>query len=314
MPGSLKDSTVGADFLRKYLNQLPIPIVRLPPSCIVAPWWLVYVGHEVGHHIQYDLDLVSWLGGAVEKAVNDNGGTAGDAERWGRWSTEIFADIFSVLVMGEWALIAMVELELSNSAAMLTRRSSYPSPVIRLKLLADTADRLHLEGSTQLQARLQTYGLDLTTQVAANAATSADAAFISPILDIALGPLPGLEYDLARLVTFRPEEFLEDGPVEKWSEAFLTRKDRPIDNDLRSARLVTSATLRAWSQIMTLTDQEDRAALRTALMERAVEVIVASREPGMRAKGPSGKVADLGTTLADLLRQADRAELETKED
>ncbi len=309
VPGSLRDGTIGADFLRTYLNRLPIPVVRLPPACVVGPWWLIYVGHEIGHHIQYDLDLVAWFRERVEDCIIELDGTSDDAEHWGRWSQEIFADIFSVLAMGQWAVAAMTELELSQPNTMLRRRSHYPSPAVRLQLLANTAGKLGLDGRTRVQA----YGLDLPSLVATDEEASKDAAFVSAVIEVALGPLPDLPYTLPDLVMFRREEFLADGPVEDWSRAFLQEQDRYIEHDLRTARLVTSATLGAWAEIAQLPTEQDRARLRQALAKRALEVIVQSREEGTRAAKPVSEVANLGADLASLLRQVDRTQLEIEE-
>ena len=308
VPASLKDSTIGAPFLRMYLNQLPMPVVRLPPICVVAPWWLVYVGHEIGHHIHYGLNLVGWFRETVEQRIAQLGGSQEDAERWGDWSQEIFADIFSVLIMGPWAVTAMVAFELSNPQAMLKRRSRYPSPVVRLKLLAATADRLGVDGS----ARLQAYALDLAALEQASSEVSSDAAWVAPIIEIALGPLPNLSKSLPGLLLFRAEEYLAGGPVAEWSTAFLEQKDHIFYNNLREARLMTSATLHAWSEIV-LRPEQERTTLYTTLTKRAMDVIVKCREEGMRAAATVSEVELLGTDLARLLRQADPIQLEGEE-
>ena len=38
------------------LRILPVPMIALPYGIVEEPWWLVLVAHEVGHHVQYDLD------------------------------------------------------------------------------------------------------------------------------------------------------------------------------------------------------------------------------------------------------------------
>ncbi|HLZ60704.1 MAG TPA: hypothetical protein VKR06_27470, partial [Ktedonosporobacter sp.] len=235
------------------------------------------------------------------------GGTGGDKERWGRWSQEIFADIFSVLVMGQWAVAAMAELELGQPDTMLKRRSRYPAPVVRLKLLADLADRLGLDGSTRVQA----YGLDLRALTQANEEASSDAALISSIIDLALGPLPDLSATLPDLVIFRPEEFLtSEGD---WSLVLLQQQDPVLQPDLRAARLITSATLCAWAKIAQLPEEQERARQRKVLAKRALDMILLSREEGTRAAEAADEIGDLGAELAHLLRQVDSTQLKIEE-
>ena len=57
-------------------------------------------------------------------------------QRWREWSPEIFADWYSVLTMGQWALWAMAQFELQAQTDMLKPRRSYPSALARLHLLA----------------------------------------------------------------------------------------------------------------------------------------------------------------------------------
>ena len=48
VPGALRRD-IDAPFLRRALDQLPFAVVRVPASCVTAPWWLIHLGHEVGH-------------------------------------------------------------------------------------------------------------------------------------------------------------------------------------------------------------------------------------------------------------------------
>jgi hypothetical protein len=308
VPHDLK-SDVDVGFLRDHLNQLPIPVVRLPPSCVSGPWWLVYVGHEVGHHIQYDIldnmELVQRFREMVEAIVDRQGYSSQDAERWGRWSREIFADVFSVLMMGPWAVLAMVEFELTEPEAMLRRRPLYPAPVTRLMLLAHTANQLGLNGTAALR------GLEPTTLAAGNVEATRDLELVPHVVAAALGALPGLQASLQELCAFRPAEFQPGGTIEEWSRALRGLENRPVEQTLRAARLVTSATLAAWSEIAALTNDAERTAQWEALANHAVTVITQSREVGTRGEyAPSGEVPDLGTELAQRLLAADRQQLE----
>jgi len=103
VPGDLK-SDVDLGFLADHLRRLPIPVVRVQPACVTSPWWLVFLAHEVGHHVQYGLldgmQLVERFRSRIEQAVLDARGDEADAARWGRWSRELFADAFSVVAVG----------------------------------------------------------------------------------------------------------------------------------------------------------------------------------------------------------------------
>src|SRR5262249_47297549 len=48
-------SDVDAGFLSQMLREMPIPVVGIPPNSVDEPWWLAYLAHEVGHHVQFDL-------------------------------------------------------------------------------------------------------------------------------------------------------------------------------------------------------------------------------------------------------------------
>ena len=48
---------------------LPVPILQLPPWCVAAPWWLVFVGHEVGHHVLHDLGWRKAFNDGLQKAI-----------------------------------------------------------------------------------------------------------------------------------------------------------------------------------------------------------------------------------------------------
>lgn len=310
VPGDLKDSLIGKDFLRIYLNKLPLPVVRLPPTSILAPWMLVLIGHETGHHLQHDLGLVGWFREQVERVVRGQGGTADEVARWKSWSQEIFADIFSVLVMGPWAVLAMAELELSTTVVMLTPRTRYPAPAVRLQLLAETAACLGMDGS----AMLQFYGIDLRALLESSSEASRDCAFLRPIISLALGPLPLPDFplNLAQLLAFRKEEFAERGAVQRWSAALLDQNEGHSEQTLRAPRLLASATLQAWSHLAILPDEQNRTYLRKKLTKQAVDAILRNHELAPREAGPAGMATDIGVGLAELLRQAGRNQMESE--
>jgi hypothetical protein len=299
VPSSLKDTSLGGSFLRDYLNQLPVSVVRLPPASIQAPWWLVYLGHEIGHHVQHDLKLIKPFREQIEGIVDEQDGSEDDKRSWGNWSKEIFADIIAVHLMGPWSVRAMAELELNRPEVMLTRRDFYPSPVVRLKLLAECANKLGLNGDEMLQ------GLDPSALAVGHTEATHDLNLVSFIVQIVAGNLPGLDISWQNLTGFDKKLFQQ---VEEWAEAFLDPKNLPpITRELYAARLMSSALLAAWS--MTL--EEEQHEQRAELARNALSIIAESRDETRRAaEEPVENSAEIGMELADMLLQAGPQQLQ----
>ena len=271
VPAGLK-TEIDLEFAREHLNRLPVPVVRLQESCVSAPWWLVYIGHEVGHHVQYgllaDMGLVAAFRTAVETAVIGAGGSPEDAERWGRWSREVFADVCSVLFMGPWAVWAIAELELGRADVMLRRRGTYPAPAVRLLLLTQVADRLGLDARPGLR------GLDLVALLAQDPAAGADAGFVAAVIDSALAAQAGLPRTLVQLTGFGPGQFGPDGVVAQWRAVLGAPGDPLAERSLAMARVLTCASLAAWADVGSPPENRD------AFASRVVELI--------RGSGPEG--------------------------
>jgi hypothetical protein len=296
VPAGLK-TEVDLEFAREHLNRLPIPVVRLQPACVSAPWWLVYLGHEVGHHVQYglldDMQLVGSFRGAVQEAVTAAGGTAQDVERWGRWSREIFADVCSLLFMGQWALRAIAELEIGPTSVMTRRRSTYPSPVVRLLLLRGTATRLGLDAQTWPAE------VDLDGLAAADAGAAVDAAYIPGVIAAALEPADGIGRTLAWLTGFAVDQFGPSGSVARWRKRLGAAADPLVERSLQLPRVLTCAGLSAWTSVRDEAGEE----IRDQLAGRVLDLIKRSGPEGTRAAAPppAGTTLEMGEELAALL-------------
>lgn len=281
-PGSLLKKGTDFDPLQKYLDRLPIPILQLPPNAITAPWTLVLIAHEVGHFIQPLIQQEpSYLGtfsAALETAVAQAGGNKKEQQRWKNWSPEVFADWYSVVCMGQWALWVMAQFEIQDDAAMLVERSSYPSPLARLTLLAEMTD-MYLPGEGGRM--LDRLGLK-PKEAAANHPEARDLVFVQEIARAVVQPLPDKLGKLDDLLAFRKEEFGAAGEVEKRSDGMLARKAGEVKKDLRRARLIAASTSRAWSTIMQMNDPVAR---QSALedLPRALKDIIACAPPDTRA-------------------------------
>jgi hypothetical protein len=308
VPSGLQ-SEIDRPFLRENLNRLPVPVVRLQPSCVTGPWWLVYAAHEVGHNVHYDLlegkALVDAYQELVERTVRDAKGNEADASRWGGWSREIFADVFSVLMMGPWAVWAMVELELQGDEGMVARREQYPSAVVRLELLAATADAVGLDGRSALR------GLRPREVAARSVGATRDLEFVDAVVAASLGVLPGTSVKLARLCNFRLSDFQstenrEWGRVEALRATLVTGGMPVLEPALESPRLAASGSLAAWSSLMGAADEHRR----SSLAEQSLRLIKDSGPPGTRASGAQLDATAAAVDVASALLAAGRDDLE----
>jgi hypothetical protein len=306
MPYSLR-LTSDLEFLDKCLESLPVPVLRLPPSCVNSPWWLIYVAHEVGHHVQHELDLVPHFRLGMTASAVACGFTPDDAAAcWGAWGEEIFADMFSIMLMGQWAVRAMAEAEVGTPARMIRRKTKYPAPVIRLALMERAAARLRLDVSEVLQ------GLDLKSLAEGDATTRADYGVVESAVEFALGPLPGDLGTLATLCLFDKRTFGEEGAVEGWS--LMLAQDAPLTLDertmrrLETARHVACASFSAWVGLSRVGDPRRRTHLRGLIKARTIDMLLQSGPREVRAGGaPAGAApADSGRRLAGLLLKARR--------
>lgn len=298
----LNDSSLGDSFLSDRLNELTLSVVRLSPACVRSPWWLVYLGHEMGHHIQHDAHLVEAFGHQVESIVCEQKSTEQEIEDWTGWSEEIFADLVSLHLMGQWALRAMIELERTSAEQMEMRRNFYPAPYVRLHLMAEAANRLGLAGTTMLGA---------VAIPVERARIARDLALATRVAQVVDSPLPGLSVSLRQLVVFRQEEFQFNGSVMQQAKKFLPPYRPAIEHTLRAARLCCCASLAAWVQTLTAGTVEEGAQQRQCLASLVPRIIAESREAGTRAGPLVGETSfDPDLSLTDLLMQASSEQLE----
>jgi hypothetical protein len=286
--------------LESFLQTLPVPVLRLPTWCIGAPWFLVFIGHEVGHNIQRELDLTVAVRGLITRACEERR-AAGDTpkpDRWAAWGEEIFADLFSVAMMGAWAVRGLREILIGPTAEMTAPQVGYPLPVVRLALIARAAERLGMD------AREALGGLNLAGIAQTSPIADADMKMVEPILDQLLGPLsaevPTLE-KLCGLPEFKKE--LETSS-QFWREQ-LQDTPTPPTRSLQAARYITCGALRAYDDSLRSSTAGSEAL--DALTTTTIDALARSGPPGDRAETP--KPADLqvhGTHLAQFCLAAAR--------
>jgi hypothetical protein len=297
--------------LQDFLNKLPIPVVSLPPTCVRCPWWLVYLGHEVGHHVQYDLLPNAQLVGDFEDLLASAFPADADvAARWAKWGCEIFADIYSVCLMGPRAVWAMAALELAGERDLLAPRigkAAYPPAVVRLGLLAAVADALEVNGAAELSA----LGLNPQQVVTGEpliekgrdlrALARADLAHVPHVVKMLMDHTGhgGLAWFKKISSWNGKQDFGVGGTVDDWAKALRSEKKPVAQKTRQAARLVTSGTVTAWRAVAAIGDQNSRDKERQRLVSHALDTIADSREGGTRAGKPAAQA--LGRELAKLL-------------
>lgn len=315
-PSELRDPGVGAGFLKDFLRELPIPLVGLPPVCVVAPWWLILVGHEVGHHVQYDLlpdfQLVGHFGRQLQAAAGQPDDAGYDSKVWHAWNREIFADAFSVYNMGDMAVRAMAELEFGSEVSLLTEKrgkASYPPPAVRLKLLATLANQLGLNGDGSLAGWPTDTLFEGAPIMAGPRNLRQIAADHEKRISAVAQTIKSFKFDtigksFERLCDFQPEAFQQGGHVRHWVKGLLGQKPLHITPNRALPRLLASSGLAAWIKTFSAENAAEQEAQQQRLCNNLLEKIIASREPGTRSAestAPLQQGAGLGDRLAQLL-------------
>lgn len=197
--------------LTSVLSRLPFSAVHLPAASLRSPWWLVFTAHEAGHCVQAELGLDGSFRDHVEAKMRLVASSF-FAEQWAEWADEIFADSYSLLMMGPAALRGLLEFELKTPASMRRMPSSYPPSAVRLALMAALLDDLGLGGKLALS------GVDPAAIVAGDKDAEAHLALVPHVVTILRGDLPGLSSAASSRVTledlcaFRRENFLATSP------------------------------------------------------------------------------------------------------
>ena len=296
VPQDLKRE-VDLTFLQAHLTALPIPLVRLPATCVESPWGLIYLAHELGHHVQYRLlpgrklvdDSADLIGNVVREI------SAEAEERWRNWSREIFADFYSVLLMGSWAAQAMLELELRKRSAMSSPRSTYPSPLIRVYLMMEVARLLGITEGPSLSD-------DLLALADATPAQEVERALATRVAE-ALLSLEVYEQTVRNLSGYSLDQFETDVPG--WSQELRKDAEPQAVEALDAARLATAGSMAAWNELSAEPDEQERARQRERLRTRAVDLIARCREPGKRDAAAEAEGTELGKGLAAALLAQD---------
>ncbi len=284
------------DFRRRF-NQLPIPLVRISPLCLNEPWWLIYSAHESGHQVQYDLDLVEGFQLALEEtaeAVAD----ADTAALWGKWSREIFADIFSVGASGPPAALAMSDAEFGTSTHLLDRQlEGYPAPLVRLHLLDEAAQKFGFAPPlAQTLEQLKTGLGPLPPEI------ELDLKLVPLIVQAAFDKVQPFGLTLLELIPPYASYYQNGGKLGYWTPQLRYGPDPVVERNLESARLLSAAAYLAWNEELEEAQIISPAAeVRQTLAGRILQSLQQSREAGTRAASIPAEKTEVLDDLAQLL-------------
>ncbi|WNG60509.1 hypothetical protein F0U59_41755 [Archangium gephyra] len=293
VPRELKRDA-GKELLHSHLRKLPVPLIHLPVMCIHSPWWLVFIGHEVGHQVQFLLGLDDSFPECLCQTVrareekHDSPDALDDSLRWKGWAREIFADVFSLVSMGTAALWAIAEFVQRSPESM--RRSydgKYPPVAIRLELMAQVAEALGFGE----KARLPLRGMDAGELVKGTPQAERDLAIIPSVVERVLGSLPGVDTSFVKMLDFEHAHFEVDWP------------NVPEPINLLTSRRLASAALRSWIQTERIDTDAWREKARRRLAERAQDLLEKSYVPELRGDdtGAIASAGALGKELGELL-------------
>lgn len=299
---------IDAAFLADFLGALPIPVLGLPPATVEQPWGLVFVGHEAGHHVQFDLVANAGLDAAfaaqLAATIEQTHGAAA-AKRWAPWHREIFADAWSVVTMGPAALLAFIELEDGVDSRLLQRHPDYPPPVVRMALMHALSTRLGLPADEALGAitpdRFTTGPPIVVDGIDLRAGLAADLAVVPAVAAMLAQDPVGPGETLSTLAGW-PLDFSSLRTVDDWRRDFgAATAPAPIEL-LEAARVATSGAVWAWAdlQALPLATREDA---RRGLRDRITSCVARCREQSVRAgsEPPAFAADDSAELLRNLL-------------
>lgn len=286
------------ELLKKHIALLPIPVIALPSACTRRPWWLIVAAHETGHLVQDQLTLVQDTVLDLERNAGD------DADLWGTWGPELFADAFSVLLAGPAAIWAIAELEMRADLNYLPAGLSlYPPPLVRVEVANEVARQAGITGYDP--------GFPPAPHDDQIARLVAHAPSVATTL---LGLLSGSGQEPNALGTQTADAFKPGGSIAIWRDNLLSNETPLTERSQSGARFCACAGVAAWQGIardvaarqrLTGTDLGEPELLAEAdrLAERVLLALPDCAEPATRAAARARKAAGEGEISNYLARQ-----------
>jgi hypothetical protein len=179
----------------------------------------------------------------------------------------------------------------------------YPSPLVRLALLAEVADKLGIDG------RVGLHGIDARMLAPGpgqgNGIVAEDLRLVPKVATAVVGHSLADIGSFQQLYAWQAQDFLAGGRVEGWARALRTPALLFPEQSLRAARLLIAGAVAAWAEVALIPDRAERADATVALRETLLPVLAKSREEGTRAAAPGAlpDTEELGEELAGLLLQ-----------
>jgi hypothetical protein len=311
------DLATADPLLHDYINRLPIPVIGLPPACVDAPWLLVHLAHEAGHHVQHDLADGALIT-AMAQTVRASARAAGaDGDEWAGWSQEVFADAFALLCVGEAAPWSIAELEFGRDEDLLEGAYGYPPPVVRQALLRSLAACAGLDAGRTLPAPTPTPTPDdlggCEEELEALRLRAREDLKAAPAVArvLATGKLGELGR-LRDLCGWDPSLFRRTGAAATWRDRLRGTTRFTPRRHPREACLAIAGAVAAWHDVASVANDRSRAQERDRLRGRVVEYLPKTRPPGRRAaREPRTPVRDLAEAFThELFARAPRSQEE----
>lgn len=259
--------TINSAEFQTFVRALPIPVIGLP-------WYQVshlpdapLIAHEIAHDVEEDFDLSTTIRGHLAPALS--GMDPGPRHAWETWVSEVWADLYAVLVAGPAVVGAMADLLVTDPVQ------------VAVEAQAPAAFAEHPPGS--LRVRLMTLALTETGFPSHGATywddwcTSFMGGMVHPVFDVAphvveamlTGPFPQLgNRSLPDVLCFSNTQQSTARSVSKEALADLA----PTSSDIRC--LVAGARLAFDSNPdRFVLETEKVVGARRRILDRAVAVI-----------------------------------------
>lgn len=304
-PGDL----VSADpLIQDYVRRLPVPVIGLPESCVRAPWLLVHLAHEAGHHVQHDLASRALIGATMSAVKDAARRVQADGDVWAGWSQEVFADAFALFAVGEAAPWAIAELELARDDEMLDGPFGYPPPVVRQALLRTIAELAGLDAARTLPGPTPTPAVDQlgdagdddweALRMQARGQLAAVPEVARTLVCERIEPVGELR-DLCR---WNAASFRRGGGAMGWRDRLMSTSPFAPKRHPGEARVAIAGAVAAFAEVATVADAGRRRDKRELLRERLLKYLPQTRPTERRgARPPAVTIDELAREFGDEL-------------